>query len=166
MRYVTDSKLTDCEDRTNVLDSEIEWIRKTFSSGKVCRNYCGNIQVAFKKDQTATLCLDRTQDEIASYYQISSALALYRAISLFHLKALDEGADFYKCNWSVTLEHIPTGTLLILGEWKGGFNISTTAYKLNELPKEFIKDTERFLTAFVSVDLTIDYDGTRAGGTA
>lgn len=166
MEYITDSKLTELDDRTHNLDEEKEWIRKTFLTGKVCKKYCGNVQVGFNKKGRARLCEDRNEHEIASYAQISSALALYRAVSLFHLESLDQGADYYKVNWSITLEHAPTGTFLILGEWKGAFGIFTPATRIEQLPKEFITDVERFLTAFVSVDLTIDYDGTRSGGVA
>lgn len=164
-KYITDSELTELNNRTGELNKEKDWIRKTFlPAADECENYCGNVRVVFKKGVAKlTADSDREEKYVSSFLQISSALALYRAISLFRITRLDKNQDYYKCNWSITLKHEPTGTFLVLGEWKGGFNIFTNTQLTKDFPPEFVKDVERFLTAFVSVDLTIDYDGTRAG---
>lgn len=161
--YVTDKKLVKAKGRTNKTDDAKEWIKTAFKVLPNHDNYCGNIRVCFDKKGNALL--GRYKEELVqSYDQISSALALYRAISLFEITTLhNESADFYKVNWQVFLKHEKTGCVLVLGEWKGGFQIFTSAGDLRELPEEFIKDVQAFLTVFVSADLTIGYDGTRAG---
>lgn len=130
---------------------------------------CGNVKVYFKRNK-ATLTSDydfwKNNDYMSSYKQISSALALYRSISLFKCGLNASECDFYKVNWFIKLKHKETGLILGLGEWKGGFQIFTPAYSLKELPKAYIKDVERLLTQLVSPKMPIGYDGTVAGSVA
>lgn len=72
-----------------------------------------------------------------AYIQISSALALYRIISLFHCGINSENCDYYKMNWYVGLKH--RDGLLGLGEWKGGFQIFTEASEIDQLSDQFIR---------------------------
>lgn len=124
-------------------------------------NTCGNVRVSFDNGN-AILSNDGTQYTPA-YYQISSALALYRTISLFECGLNADDVDFYKMNWRVTLKHKMTGNVLCLGEWKGAFQIFTEFYEVDQLDKKFKLDAEELLTLLVSPTLTINYDGTIAG---
>ena len=166
-KYITDSKLNIIQERQSEEDAlKQSRIMKKWKVAKVkdSGNLCGNIRASFK-DGIATI---GKYDESAtqSYKQISSALALYRAVSLFKCGCEEKAQDYYKCNWSVTIQHKLTGKLLMLGEWKGGFQIFTEASKKQELPKEFIRDVEEFLTFFVSNRVAIGYDGVIAGSVA
>jgi hypothetical protein len=171
-KYVTDSKLKvvmervdrDTDTRVHLENFEVVTEREGST--------CGNVRVVFDKKGNAKLSdidsyrEDEAKGYIDSYRQISSALALYRTISYFQCGLSADDCDFYKLNWLVKLRHKKTGKLLHLGEWKGGFQIFTEAGSLKDLPKQFIKDTESFLTHLASKDFTIGYDGTVAGSVA
>lgn len=132
-------------------------------------SWCGNIRATFENG-VATLGkkFDTIDAEVdaASYRQISSHLALYRLISAFQSSPLTSQCDFYKVNWEYVLRHKKTGKLFILGEWKGGFQIFTPYHKASDLPKIYKKDAERLLTALVSDEWPIGYDGVLAGDVA
>lgn len=130
-------------------------------------NTCGNVRVSFTRAGKAKLSAASSSDgTVASYVQISSALALYRAVSVFETGLSPARHDFYKMNWSICLLHKPSGEYLVLGEWKGGFQIFTQASAVKQLPKSFVKDVEAFLTWFVSNKVSIGYDGVVAGSVA
>lgn len=130
---------------------------------------CGNIQVLYSGEGVARLSGLRSvpKNPIYASEQISSALALYRSISLFKC-GLDAASnqDFYKTNWSLSLEHKKTGLIFMLGEWKGGFQIFTPAHDIEELPEDYIKDAEALLTLLASNECPIGYDGVLAGTVA
>ena len=98
--------------------------------------------------------------------QISSALALYRTISMFQCGLNVSHADFYKQNWMIVLQHRATGKQFGLGEWKGGFQIFTDAYKISDLPPIVVVDFCNLLSCLVRPDFPIGYDGTVAGSVA
>ena len=128
---------------------------------------CGNIRIEFENNVAALKDFStRTNTATPAYFQISSALALYRTISLFECGLNPERVDFYKMNWEVILRHQTTGILLALGEWKGGFQIFTPYTKVSEINNDYKKDAEELLTLLVSPKLTIGYDGTVAGKVA
>lgn len=171
-RYVTDNKLDICMDR--VTDDEYQKIKSIRSVFEVVEyegvhSLCGNVRVSFNvKTCKATLNPVEfgNKDFISSYEQISSALALYRSISLFKTGLNKNHADFYKLNWMIVVKHKESGEQLGLGEWKGGFQIFTKANKYGDLPKSFVDDVEMFLTFLVSPNMPIGYDGTVAGTVA
>lgn len=166
--FKADSELSICMERLTDADSAVaESFCSIFKPIKNVHNTCGNVRVKFSKSGKAKLDSKFTDDEsISSYEQISSPLALYRAISVFKTDTKAKEQDFYKMNWSVTLLHVQSGKILILGEWKGGFQIFTEAHDVKELPKQYIKDVEAFLTWFVSNKVPIGYDGVVAGSVA
>lgn len=128
---------------------------------------CGNVRVCFVDDAAKLGGASRElPGSVSSYEQISSPLALYRAISVFECGVSSKEQDFYKTNWHVLLQHKPSGKYLMLGEWKGGFQIFTDGISVDKLPKKFIKDVEAFLTWFVSNKVPIGYDGVVAGSVA
>ncbi len=166
-KYITDSKLNIIQERQSEEDAlKQSKILKKWKVTKAKGNeyLCGNIRASFK-DGIATIG-ECDESATRSNKQISSALALYRAVSLFKCGCEEKTQDYYKCNWSVTIKHKLTGKLLMLGEWKGGFQIFTEASGKQELPREFIKDVEEFLTFFVSNRVAIGYDGVIAGSVA
>lgn len=146
-------------------------VRKKFKAVTKSDGGCGNVRVGFKDSKAKILQSDEKLDSeklgyISDYMQISSALALYRAISLFQCSIKSKQVDHCKMNWIVHLKHVETGLIISLGEWKGGFQIFTPAHTSKELPKSFIKDVEEMLTLLVSDKLTIGYDGVVAGSVA
>jgi hypothetical protein len=62
--------------------------------------------------------------------------------------------------------HKSTGRILVLGEWKGGFQIFTPFYEIANVPEDYKKDCEELLTYLVSPTMTINYDGVVAGSVA
>lgn len=160
--YTTDGSL--CLDRC---DDEIEKgiIRQKWTVSTETPNsmMCGNIRVTFDNFKAS---LDNDELSTSSYMQISSALALYRTISLFECGLSTSSVDFYKMNWQINLQHNETGKTLGLGEWKGGFQIFTPYTTIKDVPAQYKKDTEELLSLLVSPTLTIGYDGTVAGTVA
>lgn len=174
-RFKTDKQLTVCMKRLD--DGAYSLVRKYTKLFKACGfpktgSLCGNVRVSFVDgiakltDYSNTKYTFNNNGAVASYEQISSPLALYRAISVFKTGVNAKRQDFYKTNWEVVLKHKKTGQYLMLGEWKGGFQIFTSGHKVDALPIEFIKDVEAFLTWFVSKEVPIGYDGVVAGSVA
>ena len=162
-QYVTDGKLSVCMERVGKTEYEQrDDIRARFEVFDGDTALCGNVRAVFDTNGKATL----KGDGIPAYEQISSALALYRCISLFETGVNNGHADFYKMNWMITVKHQDTGEYLGLGEWKGGFQIFTRAHTYSDLPKSFIEDVEQLLTFLVSPTMPIGYDGTVAGSVA
>ncbi len=167
MKYITDSKIEVVQERLGqAAYSNREKFKKLFRVTTKEVDLCGNVRVSFSKTGKAKLTGIASNKGISSWDQISSALALYRAVSMFECSSNPEQQDFYKTNWSVALEHVSTGQVLMLGEWKGGFQIFTQGHEPKDLPKEFINDVEAFLTFFVSNSMPIGYDGVIAGSVA
>jgi len=163
--YQTDSKLNISMGRVNDENKKAKF-KAVFSPVPVTDGMvlCGNVRAVFKDGIAKLNSNFEVKVCVPSYAQISSALALYRAISFFETGTNPETQDFYKCNWSVCLKH-KSGELLMLGEWKGGFQIFTNG-DLEGFSKEFKKDCEEFLTYFVSEEFSTGYDGTIAGTVA
>ena len=166
--YITDGSLPQGERHED--STQKEHVKSKWTVEKTCsaRMMCGNIRANFRAN-VANLTdlmhfMDTMNDETvtSSYEQISSALALYRSVSLFECGISGE-EDFYKQNWTVDLKHKKTGVCLSLGEWKGGFQIFTPYLSIEEVNPEFKTDAEELLTLLVSPTLTIGYDGTVAG---
>jgi hypothetical protein len=127
---------------------------------------CGNVKVIFDDNNIASLSDNYDTKQIQSCKQISSALALYRTISLFECGLNSKKVDFYKMNWKVMLEHKETRISLNLGEWKGAFQIFTPYTELGDVNSKYKEDVEELLTLLVSPTMTIGYDGTIAGTVA
>lgn len=126
---------------------------------------CGNLRVTFDNN-IATLTDHYNFENTQSYKQISSALALYRTISLFECGLNPANVDFYKMNWKIVLEHKETNVVLGIGEWKGAFQIFTPYNNMKNINEKYKTDVEELLTLLVSPVLTIGYDGTIAGTVA
>lgn len=107
---------------------------------------------------------DKTKTQ--SWEQISSALALYRSISLFECGLNTDHCDFYKFNWQIILVNKETNINLALGEWKGAFQIFTPYTSMQNVNAKYKSDVEELLTLLVSPTMTIGYDGTVAGTVA
>lgn len=176
INYITDRLVSEQKGRVHCkkIANTIERIRKKWSHEPDAHveGMCGNVGVIFSenkalitKDKYALVYEKKTH--VSSWQQISSALALYRIISLLHC-SIDYSSrnDFYKCNWSVTLVHKKSGQHLMLGEWKGGFQIFTEHRDSEDLTATFKKDIEELLTMLANPRMTIDYDGTIAGQVA
>lgn len=163
--YVTDGTLKFGE-RNNDHDKKLEirdkWTVITESDSLLC----GNVAVVFDDDNIALLTDKHDKTRKRSYRQISSALALYRTISLFECGLNSNNMDFYKMNWQVLLKHRETNVVIGLGEWKGGFQIFTPYIKEIDLNPKYKADAEELLTLLVSPDMTIGYGGTIAGTVA
>ena len=163
--YITDGSLPRWERHDD--SAQKEHVKSKWTVEKKCSapTMCGNIRVNFHANVASlmdTIDSYRSSSTVASHQQISSALALYRSISLFEC-GLRGKEDFYKQNWTVVLKHKKTGVCLSLGEWKGGFQIFTPYLSIEEVNPEFKTDAEELLTLLVSPTLTIGYDGTVAG---
>lgn len=169
--YKTDSQISLCMDRVGEDEyNEVRAVRALFQVVKRGgeENICGNVDASFTPTGKARLSdfTAREKGRVASYEQISSALALYRTISLFECGLSASRCDFYKLNWEVIVKHKETGLELALGEWKGGFSIRTVARSAKELPAAYVRDVERLLTLLASPTMPIGYDGTIAGSIA
>jgi len=105
---------------------------------------------------------ERKNNYLQPYEQISSALALYRTVALFHCNIAT--GDGYKLNWCVELRHT-TGGRVCLYEWKGGLTVAleTPGPSTDPAYIQFSSDVEALLTMLASPRMTIDYDGTVAG---
>lgn len=181
MKYNTDSRLEVIHKRlTSAHYEKSEAITNQFEvfTGEPDM-LCGNVRAVFNTKGQALLCDTESSDKyncwerpgypathVSSYEQISSALALYRTVSLFKCGSGAERCDFYKMNWEVILKHKKTGLLLSLGEWKGGFQIFTSGYGVKELPKTYACDVKKLLTLLASDVCPIGYDGVVAGTVA
>lgn len=122
---------------------------------------CGNLRVTF--DNNIAILGDYNSSHTPSYMQISSALALYRTISLFECGLNTSNVDFYKSNWEILLKNKTTGDVLGLGEWKGAFQIFTPFTNMQNINESYKSDVEELLTLLASPTMTIGYDGTIAG---
>lgn len=125
----------------------------------------GNLCIIFDNN-IATLTDQYNSDHKQSYEQISSALALYRTISLFECGLNSSNVDFYKMNWQIVLRHKKTSIMLGLGEWKGAFQIFTPFDNMKNINRKYKIDVEELLTLLASPTMTIGYDGTVAGTVA
>ncbi len=174
MKYITDSKLNTIQDRlTPTHYSKANKIKSKFERYTKETRCCGNVRVYFTtKTWKAKLSesggsLHKDPNYSSDYEQISSAMLLYRSISLFETSPdSHKEQDFYKTNWSLTLRHRTSKQILQLGEWKGGFQIFTEKYNVKALNKTFIKDAEDLLSLLVSLKCPIGYDGVVAGTVA
>lgn len=169
-KYITDSQIDVCMERLddNKLQLAQDIIERFEVENEADPTLCGNVRVTYLESEavlTDFLCEEK-EGQTTSYEQISSALALYRTISLFQCGLSAGRADFYKLNWMVVLKHKETGKYLGLGEWKGGFQIFTEGQNLSKLSKTFIHDAEELLTLLASPDCPIGYDGVVAGSVA
>lgn len=167
-KYITDSKLNMSMDR--VKDDEIyltiDKLRSEWTVTQTNGSRCGNVRANFTKTGKCKLKDFPSDRMIPDYAQISSALMLYRTISLFECGVNPAMVDFYKCNWEIELTHNKTKEKIWLGEWKGGFNCRFDARSLDDLSPDFIKAAEHLLTFLVSPHMPINYDGTIAGTVA
>lgn len=164
MKYVTDSNLV--EDRQgDEMEERKKTVKEKWKLSTRNAMTCGNITAYFEDSQAE---LAEWATGVRSWWQISSALALYRTISLFECGLSTSRLDFYKMNWYVQLEHKETKQILGLGEWKGAFKIFTGFSRDKDLESYplFKTDAEELLTLLVAPDLTIGYDGTVAGTVA
>lgn len=161
--YITDGSLK--FDRHDDYDLKKQVKEKWQVIDKSNCTLCGNLRVTFDKN-IATLTDQYSFEHIQSYRQISSALALYRTISLFECGLNPTIVDFYKMNWQIILEHKETKILLAIGEWKGAFQIFTPYNNMKNINEKYKTDVEELLTLLVSPVLTIGYDGTIAGTVA
>lgn len=159
--YITDRSLKfERYDDTDLKNS----IREKWTvSNEYTLGLCGNLQIVYDTNGIATLTDEHNRTKISSYKQISSALALYRTITLFECGLNSDEVDFYKCNWRVKLTHKKTNTVLALSEWKGAFQIFTPFYDMKGVSEEYKHDVEELLTLLASPTMTIGYDGTVAG---
>jgi hypothetical protein len=166
MKYVTDSQIEICGERLTEEDIlRAQEIAKKFKVNAKSDGTCGNVRVYFDNNK-AMLSSDYKKDGTPSYRQISSALALYRAVALFKCGLIPKRVDHYKLNWYISLTHKKTKEVLGLGEWKGGFQIFTEATDLKDLSDLFVHDCEQMLTLLVSQKCPIGYDGVVAGSVA
>lgn len=168
MDYITDKSLVN-DRQGDEMEERKKTVREKWSVSTDRASTCGNIMVYFKNNKAALAGMfDTSYESTWSYAQISSALALYRTISLFECGLDARQVDFYKMNWFIQLEHKETKQILALGEWKGGFQIFTTFDRIEQLAAfpTFKADAEELLTLLVSPTMTIGYDGTVAGTVA
>jgi hypothetical protein len=133
------------------------------SPSEMTSHMCGNLRVVFQNSQAE---LTDELKHTPAWRQISSALALYRTISLFECGLCTTFADFYKINWAVTLLHTPTNIKVTLSEWKGAFQIFTPFSSMKNVDPGYKEDVEELVTLLVSPTMTIGYDGTIAGTVA
>lgn len=161
--YITDGSLN--FDRYDDYNLKHQIREKWQVENKANCKLCGNLRVTFDNN-VATLTDKYNHADIASYKQISSALALYRTISLFECGLNSENMDFYKMNWQVILTHKETYVTLGLGEWKGAFQIFTPYHDMKNINEKYKLDVEKLLTLLASPTMTIGYDGTIAGTVA
>lgn len=127
----------------------------------------GHRRCYYTKKGKVTLTNDLLSENefIQSWKYIPSALALYRAISLFECGTDNpKNVDFYKMNWSITLKHKKTGEYLVLGEWKGGFQIFSPYEKPTN--KAWEKSAIALLEVIGYKKMPIGYDGTVSGSVA
>jgi len=110
-------------------------------------------------------CVERDNNYLHPHHQISSALALYRIVALFHCNIATENDGGYKTNWSVELLH-ETGGRVCLCDYKGGLSVALETPGKKKKRIEFSSDVEALLTMLASPRMTIDYDGTVAGSFA
>jgi hypothetical protein len=165
MLYITDSNLfTDrYDDNEQKIAVKNKWSVADERSGMLC----GNIKVIFNNNIASLIdFMPYSRENVPSYRQISSALALYRCISLFECGLNPELSDFYKSNWTIHLKHKSTNIICGLSEWKGAFGVYTPYSNINQVDPIYKKDVEELLTLLVSPTLTIGYDGTVAGTVA
>jgi len=160
-KYLTDSTLE--FERHN--DSELkEKIKQKWEviDGEYASSLCGNVNVNYV-DGKANLSENFFASGTPSFMQMSSALALYRTISLFECGLNSSVVDFYKSNWQVNLKHKETYIELALGEHKGAFKIFTPFMSAKSINEKYKADVEELLTLLASPTMTINYDGTVAG---
>lgn len=132
--------------------------------------FCGNIGNSLAVDiKTKKLIFldgySRPNENQASLYEaISAALAMYRTICIVDKPIIEsEGASGYKFPWSISLEHVETGEIFMLSEWKGAFSISTKFNSQEDLPESYKNDIEEFLNLLLSDKSPHPYDGCTAG---
>lgn len=151
------------------INKTIATIRKEWTHCPSVSNYCcGNVRARVDAKGKVTLDAEYGDEGVAEIYEyLSSPLALYRSLSTLECGTdFADRQDFYKMNWSITLRHNKTGQFLVLGEWKGGFQIFTSSHSPSKLPKAFKVSTIRLLQALINPTLPINYDGTVAGSIA
>lgn len=110
--------------------------------------------------------LRRFDDNIVFSFQvISSALMLYRCVSLGFMPHFDAEHQ-YKTIWASSLIHVATGEKLVIQDFKAGFDINTHYTDADDMPAAFRADTLKLLNHLVSDQITHPYDGTIAGAIA
>ncbi|MFN8578258.1 MAG: hypothetical protein U0354_15580 [Candidatus Sericytochromatia bacterium] len=97
---------------------------------------------------------------------ISSALALYSIASCFDINVSLSGKSGYKSIWKITLEHKQSSQYIVLGDYKGAFQVFMPFTKKEQIPEELQKDIIELLNLFVSGNLNHPYDGTICGTVA
>lgn len=132
--------------------------------------FCGNVgnSLAVDKKTKKIVFLDDfarpSESQVSLYEAISCALAMYRTICMIDNPIVEAaGASGYKVPWSIFLEHVETGEILILSEWKGAFNLSIKFHSLKDLPESYKKDMEEFMNLLLSDKSPHPYDGCTAG---
>ena len=132
--------------------------------------FCGNVgtSLAIDKKTKKVLFLGDFvrlgETQISLYEAISCALAMYRTICMIENPIVEsQGAAGYKVPWNISLEHVETGEILMISEWKGAFGISTRFHTQEDLPKSYRDDMEEFLNLLLSDKSPHPYDGCTAG---
>ena len=174
-RYITDGTLkwserVEMDEEKKRIANKWKWLPDD-ASEEIPESTNGNVTVRFIKNNARLgdyfdIDASRNPNMVPSYAQISSALALYRTISLFECGINKHMCDHWKVNWNVVLKHEETGGVLVLSEWTGGFAISTPFDGVKYLDQNYKRDAEELLTLLVSPSMTIGYDGTVAGTVA
>lgn len=198
MKYITDSAVAELTCR-RVDDYDTK--RQIKSKWTVVEDGCTpfpspNARIGYSHDGVAQIVSDMDLYKYTpTYLQISSALALYRTISLFECGIRTSSCDYYKVNWQVVLKHKKENkeqennseeknsaeqendeeneetyeeeqnNYLILSEWKGAFTAHLTG-SLEYMDEEYKKDAVRLMTLLAFPKMSIGYDGTVAGEVA
>jgi hypothetical protein len=134
-----------------------------------CGNIGSQIHVSVKTKKISFSKEYHTPKEgfVSLFTAISSALAMYRVVCLINNPIVEcEGAAGYKMPWNISLKHEETGHILMFGEWKGGFGIWTSFYKVEELPASYKKDLTEILNLLFSDASPHPYDNVTAGSVA
>jgi len=189
-QYPTDRQLEICMSRINDMEAEKDRLREVFKAVDPKDHQGGgksnhDPELLFEKGTDKAKLLppqryeraiamsssieaymklfdERVNNYLHPFEQISSALALYRTVALFHCNIAT--GDGYKLNWCVELCHT-TGGRVFLYEWKGGLTVAleTPGPSTDPAYIQFSSDVEALLTMLASPRMTIDYDGTVAG---
>lgn len=93
---------------------------------------------------------------------ISSHLLLYRLICLFNT-APDCDPDPYKCVWTMSIVHKPTGKRIAFGEHKACPSFWLPEADFAKLDPAFSEDLRELLAFLISDQLAHPYDGVTAG---
>ncbi len=96
---------------------------------------------------------------------ISSAFLLYKLWCMEFYPKYPRGSA-YKVLWMVSLRHQPTGTALVIEDYKAGVSIGMNFTQPDQLPTEFRNDLLELLDFLMSEEVVHPYDLTVAGSVA